>query len=71
VVADFIPFVGSIVGLGTGLIAFVLASVISLSTAAFAWFYYRPLVSVVLVLGALALAIGLIRLKTRAARRDS
>ena len=57
VLADFIPFIGSIVRFGTGLIAFLLAILIGTSTIAVAWFYYRPLLAIgILAAGLLAAA---------------
>jgi hypothetical protein len=54
VLADVIPFLGSIVRMGTGLIAFLLAIVVGTITIAVAWFYYRPLYGIaILVAGAL------------------
>lgn len=50
VVADIIPPLGSLVRMGTGLIAFVLAMLVASTTIAVAWFYHRPL----LALGILA-----------------
>ena len=56
ILADIVPFVGSIVSAGTTFIAFILASVGSLVTAAVAWIFYRPLIGIAL----LALAGGAI-----------
>jgi len=50
VVADVVPFIGNIVGAGTGFIAFVLAAISALSTIAVAWIMYRPLIGGVLLL---------------------
>ena len=46
VLADVIPFVGSIVSFGTGLIAFLLAILVGAAVIAIAWFWYRPLLVV-------------------------
>ncbi|HIP49207.1 MAG TPA: hypothetical protein EYG92_09625 [Lutibacter sp.] len=46
VVADVVPFIGGIVGFGIGIIAFLVAIPISLSTIAVAWLFYRPLLAV-------------------------
>lgn len=54
VVADVIPFIGSIVGLGTGLAAFALAVPISLVVVAMAWIVYRPLLGIALLVAAIA-----------------
>jgi len=57
VIADVIPFLGSIVRFGTGLLAFLLAVVVGTITIAIAWFYYRPLLGIgILVVGALVAA---------------
>ncbi len=58
VVADVIPFLGSIVRMGTGLAAFLLAIVVGFGTIALAWFWYRPLLSV--IIAAIGLAIALV-----------
>lgn len=49
VLADVLPFLGSIVRLGTGLAAFVLAILIGTATIALAWFYYRPLLALAIL----------------------
>ncbi len=59
VIADVIPLLGSIVRLGTGTLAFVLALLVGLVTIAVAWFWYRPLLSVALVAFALLVAVAL------------
>jgi Transmembrane protein 43 len=51
-VADIVPFVGSLVQLGTGLISFAISLCLSLFTIAVAWIAYRPLLGV----GLLAIA---------------
>ena len=57
VIADFIPPLGSVVRMGTGLVAFLLAIVVGTITIAIAWFYYRPLLAVgILVVGAVIAA---------------
>lgn len=56
VIADVIPLLGSIVRLGTGLAAFVMALLVGVVTIAVAWFWYRPLFSLTLVAIALAVA---------------
>lgn len=58
VVADVLPFVGSLVGAGTGLFAFLVSAPLSLLTVAMGWLAYRPLLGVgLLVLGA-GIAVG-------------
>ncbi|WP_417908861.1 TMEM43 family protein [Candidatus Electronema sp. PJ] len=56
VLADVLPFLGNVVGAGTGIIAFLIAAVLSLITIAVAWVVYRPLLGIAL----LAVAVGLI-----------
>jgi hypothetical protein len=55
VIADFVPFIGSVLGAGAGLVSLLLTLVIAPIVIAIAWFYYRPLVGVgILVAGAVA-----------------
>jgi Flp pilus assembly protein TadB len=50
-----IPFLGSVVGAGTGLVALLATAVVAPIVIAIAWLWYRPLVSVgVLVVGGAA-----------------
>jgi tetratricopeptide (TPR) repeat protein len=58
VVADVIPIFGSIVGAGTGIVAFLLAAALSLITVAVAWVTFRPLLGGGLLAGAAALILG-------------
>lgn len=72
VLADVIPFLGSLVRLGTGAIAFVLAVLVGGATIALAWFWYRPLLSLGIVVAALAIAVVVSRLGAkRAAAPDA
>ncbi len=56
VFADVVPLLGRIAGAGTGLIAGLLAAVMSVITMAIAWLVYRPLIGGIL----LAIAVGII-----------
>jgi hypothetical protein len=60
VVADVLPFLGSLVGAGAGLAGFVIASPLALLTVALGWIAYRPLLGVGLLVvgGAIALGLG-------------
>jgi len=49
VLADVVPFIGNIVGLGTGLLAFSLAAVTWSITIAIAWFANRPIHAIILL----------------------
>jgi Transmembrane protein 43 len=57
VIADVVPFVGSLVGAGTGVIAFLLSAVLSLTTIAIAWIVYRPLLGGLLICLAVVLVV--------------
>ena len=52
VLADIVPFLGSLVGLGTGMISFALSLCGSLTTIAIAWLWFRPLIAVPLLIAA-------------------
>ena len=56
VLGDVIPFVGNLVRGASGIVAFALAGVLSLIVIAIAWFTYRPMLSIPLLVGAGALA---------------
>jgi hypothetical protein len=56
-IGKVVPFIGSMIAAGTGLISFVLASVISLVVVAIAWIVYRPLLGIILLVIAAALAV--------------
>lgn len=49
VVADVLPILGNIVGIGTGIAAFFITFILSLVTIAIAWIFYRPLLGVLLI----------------------
>ncbi len=53
VIADVVPFIGSIVGMGTGFVAFVLAAGFSLLTIAIGWIFYRPWIGIPLLIAAI------------------
>jgi hypothetical protein len=66
VIADFVPFVGSIVGAGAFLVALVCTFVLAPALIAFAWLWYRPVVSIAVIVVGLGVAYGF---RTLAARR--
>ncbi len=66
--AAVIPFLGSLVGAGAGLMAFVLTLVLGPLTIAIAWFAVRPLMSIAIAVAGFAAAILVSRL--RSARRS-
>ena len=57
VAADLLPFLGNIIGAGTGIIAFFLAALLSLLTIAAAWIVARPLLGIGLLVAAVALVL--------------
>lgn len=63
VLADFFPFFGSIIGFGTGLIAFAGGLVLWSVATAIAWFAIRPLWAIGLVI--IAIVIGAALIHTR------
>ena len=69
VLADVIPFIGSMVRMGTGLIAVLMAVLVGFATIALAWFWYRPVLS--LIIGAVGLAIALAIVYIGRARRKA
>lgn len=62
VVADVLPFAGSIVGFGTSIVALVLAAAIGSLTIAVAWFAFRPLISAAVLVVAAVIAIAATKL---------
>lgn len=67
VIADVWPILGDIVGAGTGIVSFLLASILSLITIAIAWVVYRPLLGIILLVVAVGLMVA-IRVKLRSAK---
>ncbi len=61
VLTDVLPFLGKIVGMGLGFVAFVVALVFWLVTVAIAWVAYRPLVGIPLLIAAAALIFLLVK----------
>jgi hypothetical protein len=49
VFADVLPFLGSMLGAGVGLFAFLIAAVLSFITIAIAWIFVRPLLGITLL----------------------
>ncbi len=69
VLADIVPFFGSLVGLGTGLIAFVVGLMLWTVLVALAWFVVRPVWAVGLVALGLIICYGIVKYKKRKASR--
>jgi hypothetical protein len=66
VLADVVPFIGSIVGAGTFAAAIVLTAVLAPLVIAIAWLWYRPVVSLAVIAVGLAVAF---EIRTLIARR--
>jgi len=58
ILAGVLPILGDIVAAGTGIISFLLAAVLSLTTIGIAWIFYRPLLGVALLVIGGALIYG-------------
>jgi hypothetical protein len=65
VVADVVPFIGSILGAGAALVALAFTVLVGPVVIAVAWLWYRPLVSVVVLAIGVAAGVGLHRLAAR------
>src|SRR5581483_259180 len=59
VVADVVPFIGDVLGAGTGLAALVLTLVAAPLVIGIAWFFYRPVIGIAVLLGGLVLGYGI------------
>lgn len=55
VLADVVPLFGNIAEAGLGFVSLLLAGLVSLVTIAIGWLFYRPLLAIFLIVGALAL----------------
>ena len=73
VIGDVIPLVGSVVRMGTGLVAMVFGILIGTVTIAVAWFWYRPLTALAILAIGAAAAFALLKLgrKKQAAEGDA
>jgi hypothetical protein len=63
VIADVVPFIGSIVRFGTTAVALVLTLLLGPTVIAIAWIAYRPLVAVTVLALGVALAAGILYLR--------
>jgi hypothetical protein len=71
VIADVTPFLGSIVGAGTGLIALLCTMATAPIVIAIGWLWYRPLVGVAVLVAGFAATWGLARLARRRVARKA
>jgi hypothetical protein len=58
VIGDVIPFIGSIVRMGTGIIATFAGVLVGSVVIAFAWFWYRPITALIILIVGAAIAYG-------------
>jgi hypothetical protein len=65
VIADVVPFIGSIVGMGALLVAVVCTAVLAPALIAIAWLWYRPLISIAVLIVGLGVAYGFRMLAAR------
>lgn len=63
IIADVIPFAGSIVGFGTSVIAVILTLILGPLVIAIAWIAYRPVLAIAIIAVGILLAAGLIYLR--------
>ncbi|MBX7057672.1 MAG: TMEM43 family protein [Leptospirales bacterium] len=71
VLADVLPFLGSLLGAGLTIFSGIISVVLSFSTIAIAWIFYRPLLGLGLlavVAGAIALAVFIVKKRKAAAQ---
>ncbi len=66
VLGDVLPILGDIIGIGTGILAFLVATPVALVTIGIAWLFYRPLLGIVLLAAAAGLVVLLIKKKKAA-----
>jgi len=71
VLADVLPILGDIVGIGTSLVAGVVAFVCALATIAVAWIFYRPVLGILLLVAAGALVFWLVSKRKKSKSSDS
>ncbi|MDD9302720.1 MAG: hypothetical protein HUK40_10465 [Desulfobacter sp.] len=65
VIADVVPFIGNIVEFGIGIIAFLLTLILSAIVIAIAWIFYRPVIALLILTGAVVVAFLAVRAKKR------
>lgn len=70
VLADVLPFLGSLVGFGTNALAGVLTALMAPVIIGLAWLFYRPLVGIAILAVGIGLAYGITRLRRRAPQQE-
>ena len=64
VVADVIPFIGNIVGMGLGILTFAIAAPAALFTIAAAWLIFRPLYGIIMFAMGMGIFVGIYKMAT-------
>lgn len=67
VIGDIIPFVGTVIGFGTGLFSFIATLCLGSLMIALGWFAARPLLSIGIILGAALIVAGITYMKRKRA----
>jgi len=70
VLASVIPFLGKLVGVGTGFVSMLAGMTWSLLIIALAWLFYRPLIGIILLVAAVGL-IALLFTKLTSKKTDA
>ena len=65
--AHILPFLGSLVEIGSAIVAFFISAILSMLVIATAWIVYRPILGVVLIVAAIGCIVLLKRLHTKRA----
>lgn len=65
VVADVVPLFGDLLGMGVGMVAFVIAAPLTLGTIAVGWITYRPLIGIALLVLAAGAVFLVLKLKKK------
>ena len=66
VMADIIPFIGNIVGMGLGFLAFAIAAPAALFTIAVAWLMFRPFYGIILMAMGIGIFVGIYKMASGA-----
>ena len=67
VLGDIIPFIGSLIGGGTTILALVFTLIVGPVVIAIGWFAYRPLLAIAIIGGGVLLAVGFAYLRRKPA----
>ena len=71
VLGDVVPFIGTLIGGATGMVAAVIAFILSIITIGIAWIWYRPVLGIALVVVALVIAFLLIKRRKKPVPADA